>query len=150
LKELIEALEKLKNPNIILLCLGKFSYLPDCSFEIRCEGFVGNNRLLSLYYSVADYFVMPSFQESFGQTPIESLACGTPVVAFPCGIIPELVTHDNGVICDEFTVDSLAKGIKLAMQNSYDREIIRKDVLNRFSYEKIGKQYVDLYEKIAK
>lgn len=150
LKELINALEKLKNPNLFLLCLGKFNYIPDCSFEIRCEGFVGNNRLLSLYYSVADYFVMPSFQESFGQTPLEALACGTPVVAFPCGIIPELINRENGVICDGFTVDSLAKGIKLAMQRSYDREYIRKDVLNRFSYDKIGKQYVDLYDKVAK
>ena len=150
LNELIKALEVLKMAKTVLLCLGKYSYVPDCSFEIRCEGFVGNNRLLSLYYSVADFFVMPSFQESFGQTPLEALACGTPIVAFPCGIVPELITLDNGVICDDFTVDSLAKGIKLAMQRSYNREIIREDVLNRFSYDKIGKQYADLYEKVTK
>ncbi len=147
---LINSLNTIKIDNCILLCLGNYRTIPKASFEIRCEGFVNNNRLQSLYYSAADYFVMPSFQESFGQTPLESLACGTPVVAFPCGIIPELINRENGVICDDFTVDSLAKGINLAMKRSYDREYIRKDVLNRFSYDKIGKQYVDLYEKVAK
>ena len=150
LKELIEALEILKISNTVLVCLGCYKTIPDCSFEIRCEGYVGNNRLQSLFYSAADYYVMPSFQEAFAQTPLEAMACGTPVVSFPCSGARDLIDQGNGVICDDFTVGSLAKGIKLAMQNSYDREIIRKDVLNRFSYEKIGKQYVDLYEKIAK
>src|SRR5688500_18366146 len=48
-------------------------------------GRINNDRLLSLVYSLADVFVMPSLQESFGQTVTESLACGTPVVAFDGG-----------------------------------------------------------------
>ena len=150
LKELIEALEMLEISNTVLVCLGNYKTIPDCSFEIRCEGYVGNNRLQSLYYSAADYYVMPSYQEAFAQTPMEAMACGTPVVSFPCSGASDLINQGNGVVCDEFTVNSLAKGIKLAMRRSYDREVIRKDVLNRFSYDKIGKQYVDLYKKVAK
>ena len=150
LKELIEALEVLEISNSVLICLGNYKKIPDCSFDIRCEGYIGNNMLQSLYYSSADYYVMPSYQEAFAQTPMEAMACGTPVVSFPCSGALDLINQGNGVVCDDFTVDSLVKGIRLAMQRSYDRDYIRKDVLYRFSYDKIGKQYVDLYKKVAK
>lgn len=150
LKELIEALEILKLPNIVLVCLGNYTNIPKASFEIRCDGFVSNNRLQSLYYSAADFFIIPSFQESFAQTPVEAMACGTPVIGFPCGVVSELINEENGVVCNDFTVEALMEGIKLAMSRTYDSERIRKDVINRFSYDKIAKQYLDLYHSILK
>ena len=148
LKELIGALEELKIPNTLLVCLGNFNTIPNASFEIRCEGFVGNNRLQSLYYSAADFFVLPSFQEAFCQTPLEAMACGTPVVAFPCSGASDLINEDNGVVCEDFTADALANGIKTAMSREYDPKIIREDVINRFSYDKIAQQYIELYKKV--
>jgi glycosyltransferase involved in cell wall biosynthesis len=148
LKELIGALEELKIPNTLLVCLGNFIAIHNASFEIRCEGFVGNNRLQSLYYSAADFFVLPSFQEAFCQTPIEAMACGTPVVAFPCSGASDLINEDNGVVCEYFTADALANGIKTAMSREYDPKIIREDVINRFSYDKIAQQYIELYKKV--
>ena len=150
LKELIAALERLDNPNTVLVCLGNYQVVPKASFEIRCEGLVFNSRLLSLYYSAADYFVMPSFQESFAQTPMEAMACGTPVVSFPCSGSQDLINQDNGVVCEDFTVEALVEGIKVAMSRSYDRNRIREDVVSRFSYSKIAKQYLELYERILK
>ena len=150
LKELIEALEKINRSNITLICLGKYNERPQTSFNIRCEGFVSNSRLQSLYYSAADYFVMPSFQESFGQTPLEAMACETPVIAFPCGIAPELINDKNGVMCDNYSVDALYLGIKKAISKSFNKEEIRKDVLARFSYDIIAKQYIDLYNEVLK
>ena len=50
-----------------------------------------NDRFLAGVYSAADVFVIPSLQESFGQTVIESMACGTPVVGFDTGGIPDMV-----------------------------------------------------------
>jgi glycosyltransferase involved in cell wall biosynthesis len=149
LKALIEALEILNVPNTVLVCLGRFRSIPDASFEIRCEGFVGNNRLQSLYYSSADYYVMPSYQEAFAQTPMESMACGTPVVAFPCSGASDLINQENGVVCDDFTVEALVSGIKLAMSRSYSRDTIRKNLINRFSYDKIAKEYIELYKKVT-
>jgi glycosyltransferase involved in cell wall biosynthesis len=109
---------------------------------------VGNNRLQSPYYSAANYFVMPSFQEAFGQTPLEAMACGTPVVSFPCGIASDLINENNGIVCEDFTADALANGIKTAMSREYDPKIIREDVINRFSYDKIAQQYIELYKKV--
>lgn len=150
LKELIMALEKLNMPNTLLVCLGNFHSVPESSVQIRCEGFVSNNRLQSLYYLAANYFVMPSFAEAFGQVAVEALACGTPLIAFPNDGAHDLISSGNGVLCQDFTVDSLEKGINIAMNEEYDRMRIREDAIRRFSYDKIGKQYVELYENVLK
>ena len=148
LNELIQALELLHLPNVVLVCIGRYCQFPTSSFEVRCEGFISNDRLLSSYYSAADYFVMPSYQEGFAQVPMEAMACGTPVVAFPCSGAHDLINQENGVVCEDFTVDALVKGISLAMSRNYDRQQIREDVVRRFSYNVIGQQYVDLYRRI--
>jgi glycosyltransferase involved in cell wall biosynthesis len=148
LKVLIEALELLRIPNTILLCLGNYDYLPETSFKVRCEGFISNNRIQSLYYSAADLFLMPSYQEAFAQTPMEAMACGTPVVSFPCSGATDLINATSGVVCSDFTVASLIEAIHVAMNRKYKREDIREYVLNNYSYDKIGKQYKSLYESL--
>lgn len=148
LDKLIIALESMQIPNILLICIGHYKSIPKASFKIRCEGYVGNNRLQSIYYSAADFFVLASSLEAFAQVPLEAMSCGTPVVAFPCGVIPELINDMNGITCKDFTVESLAESIQTAMNRNYDRETIRKDVVERFSYDKIAKQYIDLYKSV--
>lgn len=149
LKELIAALSSLNIPNIHLYCLGGYDdIIPESDFPLHCVGFIKDAATQSLYYSASDYFVMPSFQESFGQTPIEAMSCGTPVIAFPTGIVPDLINNQNGIICSDFTIEALAEGIRQAMEREYDREAIREDVICRFSYDKIARQYVELYNEL--
>lgn len=149
LKQLIEALERISIPNKMLICVGNFCKVPEANFEVRCEGFVSNNRLQSIYYSAADYFVLPSFLEAFAQTPMEAMACGTPVVAFPCSGATDLINDNNGVVCEGFSPKDLASGINTIRSRNYDRDVIRKDILFRFSYEVIGKVYLKLYKEIV-
>ena len=54
-------------------------------------GRISNDRLLSAVYSAADVYTIASLQEVFGQTVIESLACGTPVAGFASGGIVDMV-----------------------------------------------------------
>ena len=146
---LIEALERLDDNRVMLICLGGYKDVPKSNIEIRCAGLVSDKNLLSQYYSAADYFVLSSFQEGFAQTPLEAMACGTPVVAFPCSGVPEQITPATGVICEDFTVDALEIGIRNAMGTTYSRDIIRTDVLSRFSYDIIANQYIKLNRKIV-
>ena len=148
LKELIEALEFINNPKITLICLGHYKEIPNTSIDIRCEGFISNNRILSIFYSAADYFLMPSFQEAFAQTPMEAMACGTPVISFPCSGAVDLINDKNGIICKDFTVKALIEATTNAMNISFYPEIIREDLLSRFSYPIIAKKYVDLYNSV--
>ncbi len=148
LKELIDALESFNDPNITLLCLGHYNVIPNTSIEIRCEGFISNSRIMSIFYSAADFFVMPSFQEAFAQTPMEAMACGTPVISFPCSGAADLINDDNGIICSDFTTNALVESIQKAMNIHYDSATIRDGILSRFSYQIIANQYVDLYNSV--
>lgn len=148
---LIPALEALHDDSIILVCLGKYKAIPKTRYiQVRCAGLVKGSDLLSEYYSAVDYFVLSSFQESFAQTPLEAMACGTPVIAFPCGVIPELIDKNNGVMTEYFTVDALVDAILEAMNTEYNHEVIRAEVKSRFSYDIIAKQYIDLYNQLLK
>ena len=91
---------------------------------------------------------MPSYQEAFAQTPLESMACGTPVVAFPCSGITDIIKPFNGIACSDFTPEALLEGIKKALDRQFNRNEIRKYVVDNFSYRKIAKQYVELYKTI--
>ena len=148
LKELIEALEKMNLSNTTLICLGKYNNMPKASFKIRCEGFVSNSRLQSLYYSAADYFVMPSFQEAFAHPPMEAMACGLPVLAFPVSGTDELINPGNGIVCKEFNIEALKKGICQIMSCQYNGDEIRRDLLNRFSSMVIAQKYIDFYHSL--
>lgn len=149
LQVLIPALEALHDDSIILVCLGNYKVVPNTKYiQVRCEGLVKGSDLLSEYYSAVDHFVLSSFQEAFAQTPLEALACGTPVIAFPCSGIPDLINSQIGVMSDDFTTESLVDAIKKAMSTEYNHEEIRKEVVSRFSYDIIAKQYIELYNQV--
>lgn len=145
---LIEALNKVSRKDIMLICIGSYQSRPMADFEIKCTGLVDDTDLLSELYSAADYFVLSSFQEGFAQTPLEAMSCGTPVVAFPCSGVSELINETNGIKCSDFTVEALKEGLNEAMSVKYDRDTIRRDVLQRFGYDVIAKQYIQLYNEL--
>jgi glycosyltransferase involved in cell wall biosynthesis len=65
--------------------------------SIRCIGAVSDDRTLAEWYSAADVLVFPSLWEGFGWPPLESMACGTPVVASNIPAIREVVS-DAGIL----------------------------------------------------
>lgn len=151
LRELLLALEQLDDlSRITLICAGEGIVPSQTSCQIVKTGALHNERIMSLFYSSADFFMMPSYQEAFAQTPIEAMACGVPVVAFPCSGTKDLINENNGIVCEDFSVESLLKGIKRALNVRYDARLIRQDVINRFAPDVIARQYIDLYQHAQK
>ena len=149
LNRVIEAMEGCDIPNKMLVCIGLSNMpVPDASFPIILAGLLVSEAKISKYYSAADFFLQASYEETFSQTPLEAMSCGTPVISFPVSGAQDLINEENGVICDDFTIDALANGIKLAMTRGYSSDKIREDVINRFSYAKIAKQYIELYKSV--
>ena len=145
---LVEAVAKLANPQIKILAVGKRTTDKDYPQTVAI-GPVYDTEKLSAIYSCADYFVMPSLQEAFAQTPLEAMACGTPAIVFPVSGTEELINDVNGVRCDGFTVEALTNGIKKAFYKKYYRDIIRQDVINRYSPSIIAQKYIVFYKEIA-
>jgi glycosyltransferase involved in cell wall biosynthesis len=86
-----------------------------------------------------------SFDEPFGLSMVESMACGTPVIAFARGSIPEIIRHgETGYIVEdiEHAVNAVAS------VQSIDRSACREDVVQRFSHTRMARDYVSAYEKI--
>ncbi len=148
--ELLMALNELDMSYIALFAIGIGKAEVDNQIEIYYPGAINDTRLLSLAYSAADFYVMPSFHEAFAQTPLEAMACGLPVVAFPCSGTEELINEKNGVRATEFTVASLKNSIKLAMSTKYEADWIREDVLTRFGVKSIVDQYTEVYNDALK
>lgn len=149
LRKLINSLERL-NQKAMLLCVGKYTKIPQTSIEVKCFGVIDDSFLLSLVYSSSDIFVMPSSFESFAKTPLEAMACGTPVVAFPCSGIADCLNEKTGVICKDFTEEALLEGIKKAITIKYDNNNIRKYCVSNFTFDLLAERYIQLYASILK
>jgi glycosyltransferase involved in cell wall biosynthesis len=86
-----------------------------------------------------------SFDEPFGLSLVESMACGTPVIAFRRGSMPEIIRHgQTGYIVDDINGATDA----IATISSIDRSDCRADVEQRFTDRRMARDYVRVYETI--
>ncbi|HEU4752575.1 MAG TPA: glycosyltransferase family 4 protein [Armatimonadota bacterium] len=107
-------------------------------------GFRRKRRLLS----AARCLLVPSLApETSSLVSMEAIACGTPVVAFPSGALPEVVEHGR----TGFIVRS-AEEMAEAMQavDRLDREECRRLARERFSLERMAGRYLEVYERLAR
>ena len=116
-------------------------------------GKVNNDRMLSTIYSAADVFVIPSLQESFGQTVIESLACGTPVVGFASGGIPDMVRPgQTGWLAPTGDTNTLRDAIETALRDRERRlamsPVCREVAVREYSLDVQARAYAALYETL--
>ncbi len=86
-----------------------------------------------------------SFDEPFGLSLIESMACGTPVIAFDRGSMPEIIRDgETGYIVED--IEGAINAV--AAVRTIDRSICRADVEKRFTSTRMARDYVRVYQKI--
>ena len=158
---LIPALKKLEeyklDKDIEIIIFGALKPKEDfgINFNINYLGFVHDDITLSIIYSAADVFVMPSIQDNFPNTVLESLACGTPVVGFNIGGNIDTIEHKrNGYLVKPFEIDDLADGIKWVIS---DDKLInnlsinaRQKVEKEYNIYKITSMYLNLFNRLVK
>ena len=116
---LVAALNTLDVPfDVVLVSIGSGrlgSTLRQKHFPL---GRLTGERLLSFAYSAADVFVTPAREEAFGQVVFEAMACGTPVVAFDVGGIPDMVRSGvSGLLAPPNDVGALREAIETLLAN---------------------------------
>lgn len=124
----------------------------DLRIPVHFVGYVNDIKDLVSLYNLASVMVVPSLTEVFGQTASEAMACGTPVVAFQCTGIQEVINHKvNGYLANTYDSEDLAKGILWCLDNNRDNQLggaAREKVLKEYAYEVVGEKYKKLYESM--
>ncbi len=147
LKIALEAIGKMNLKDYNIVIFGNVTFeIPEKFIYL---GAVTDERLLPALYSAADYFLMTSIEEAFGQVTIEALACGVPVISFPNGGSVDIIKNNiNGILAKDFTAEALVNAINLAFLTNFDSEIIIKDVKLRFNIIDKVKEYIELYKMV--
>ncbi|GBE19709.1 D-inositol 3-phosphate glycosyltransferase [archaeon BMS3Abin17] len=119
--------------------------LLDCDKQIIYIGEI-NREQKKLWYRHARATLFPiQWEEPFGLVLIESMACGTPIIAFKKGSVPEIVVDGK----TGFVVDSLSAMIQeLDHINSINPNECRRHVQSHFSIKNMACKYSDLYQQI--
>jgi glycosyltransferase involved in cell wall biosynthesis len=150
--QLLEAVENLlpKHPEIHLLIagsrLGNLGEIPHSS-----TGPLQNDLLLSHFYSACDFFVCPSLQDNLPNTVLESLACGTPVVAFNTGGLPDMViSGETGFLANMNELNGALSDALDFRKNRPDKfqemkEFCRAKAMKEYSLEIQAAKYKKLY-----
>jgi glycosyltransferase involved in cell wall biosynthesis len=99
----------------------------------------------SAFLGEAAALIFPiDWPEPFGMVMVEALACGTPVVAYRRGSVPEVLTH--GV--DGWVVDSFEEAIEATATTTIDRRRCRESFEKRFSVRRMAEDYVEVYKQV--
>jgi len=98
-------------------------------------------------YGNADFTVLSSRFETFGTVVVESLACGTPVLATGTGIAPEVITRENGLLIPPGDGTALLDGLERMLDHcrTFDRFAVRRTIEGKFTAGRIAGQLMDIY-----
>ena len=154
--KLIQAYSKSKLPskNIKLLLLGngpQRESLEQLALAKKQQDnvvFLGFQNNPFKYYKNAKFSVLTSKNEGLPNTITEALACGIPVVSFDCKSGPSELIEDrkNGILVENQNFDKLILAFNEMIENNELYDFCKsnaKESVNRFSVDKIGKQWLD-------
>lgn len=152
--ELLRARLGLRASDIELVVFGNRNTVdvPEFPFKTSFLGKITNDDELANCYAAADAFLIPSLEDNLPYTVMESLASGTPVVAFATGGIPDMVRHEhNGYLATYRSAENFADGMQWIIDHP-DRAALqersRRSVMDNFSEEIIAKKHIDLYHQL--
>lgn len=149
------AIKIAKATNNQLILAGNISHTPDnyAYFKNEIEPQIDNAQIKyvgalddvqkNFYLRQARALLFPiEWDEPFGMVMVEAMACGTPVIAFNRGSVPEVVSNDTGFVVDTF--DEMVQA--LSNLNHFDRVGCRAGAYKKFDINKIAKDYLNLYK----
>ena len=117
--------------------------------EVIFTGYISNDDLI-LLYNAARAFVFPSLYEGFGLPPLESMACGVPVVSSNAGSLVE-VLGDAALVFNPLDINDMAdKMYQIISDEGLREEIIEKGLkrVKKFSWEKCAEETLRVYKEV--
>ena len=156
---LLESLQRLPaslKSNLVLLLLGDGgkALAEAAELETFDLGYVRNDRLKAIAYSAADLFVFPTRADNLPLVLQESMACGTPMVSFDVGGVPELVRHDQtGYLAQPESAEDFNNGIIQLLEDDQLRNTLSKQcrsiAVEEYSLALQIKRHIHLYGSVV-
>lgn len=104
-----------------------------------------NQVELAQWYSEADVFVNPTYEETFGMTTVEAQACGTPVVVYQTDGCPETIAPGNGILVTQGDLQELEKAVHITIK---DGKRADPQKISCFDKDFVYGKYIELYDRI--
>jgi len=147
------ALDQLPAGDFVSLSVGSGIFPVSGSRKHMSLGSLQSDRLLALFYAALDVFVIPSLQDNLPNTVLEAMACGTPVVGFDIGGIPDMVRPgQTGWLAPAKDVSALAACIKEALESPRNTQQLglecRRVVEAEYTATCQSQRYLELYESL--
>lgn len=112
---------------------------------IRYHGVTGEQARLDALGNARALLHLINFDEPFGLSVVEAMACGTPVIANRRGSMAEIIEHGvTGFLVDDMHQASNA----IERAGDIDRATVRQAVVDRFSIDRMADEYLSLYRRI--
>jgi glycosyltransferase involved in cell wall biosynthesis len=148
LQKALELLEKKKKDGKITVLIFGSVYNKEVAdaipFKTKFMGYLKDEYSTTLVYNAADVFIAPSLAEAFGYVVMESLSCGTPVVGFNVGGIPDMIEHKkNGYLAKYRDAADITEGILFCLENNI-KGYLPREILPDLTIQK----HLALIEKI--
>ncbi|MCX6698303.1 MAG: glycosyltransferase [Methanomicrobiales archaeon] len=156
-RTLRSALIEIAASGMKVLCLALGESAPSKHFsdvEIRFVHYLEKHETVARYYQAADLYIHPARADTFPNTILEALACGTPVVASAVGGIPEQVVEGKtGFLVPVGDAQLMAKRImQLLADDTYRQQMGRQaadDAARRFGLERMVDEYLHVYREMV-
>ena len=125
---------------------------PELGFPIHYTGRLHDDLSLCALYSAADLMVVPSRQDNLPNTAVEAHACGTPVVAFHTGGLPDIVDDRvTGALAEPFESASLAAAIRWVLEDPLRRQALgaaaRERAERLWNPTRVAGMYAEVYSR---
>ena len=116
--------------------------------------FTENIQEKKLFYCASDCKILTSINENFPNVILESMVCGTPVIAFESSGVKEIIKNDNGILVKKGGIKNMVEKIENLQKNySFLKRLSTnaiKTIKTKFSSEIEIKKYIKIYNKILK
>jgi glycosyltransferase involved in cell wall biosynthesis len=150
--KIIDRLPYSKKQNILLITMGSESQDFDNiqGINVKNLGYVTDDEIKASAYSASDIFLLTSRAEAFGLVLLESVSCGTPVVAFNVGGVSDIARHGiTGLLCNAEDTDGFARSLIKILDDAQLRNVIskrcREIAVKEYKSEYEARKYIELF-----
>lgn len=145
--DILKQRDELKNITILIFGSSHNKKMADeIPFKTHFMGRLSDDYSINLAYNAADVFVVPSLADNLPTTVVESMCCGTAVVGFKVGGIPDMISHkENGYLAQYLDAEDIANGIKFCIDNK-----IKGKLLPVFERDTVVSKHIDLIASVMR